>query len=280
MASKQQTKETDNKPKKSEQDADQQSSKATANAEHNGADMSQELDELIEALNGDLSVIDAEGALGMIDEWHSFLHKSKEPAAKELATSLKELQKLLKSDKADGHEIGEVLEKLGEQTSNVASDAEKGTKTTIQKLGKQLTQAGKAMSKADQQEHLEEITTLIETLDSEELESVEAEAANGMIDPWYELLHKQEGEAFKELASELKKLKQVLKKSKSQPEDIAEILARLGEQTTEIASEAPRGFKTVVQKLGKQLSTAAESFGMDEMDDDEMDEMDEVDEEE
>jgi hypothetical protein len=280
MASKQQTKETDNKQKKSEQDADQQSSKATANAEHNGADMSQELDELIEALNGDLSAIDAEGALGMIDEWYSFLHKSKEPAAKELATSLKELQKLLKSDKADGHEIGEVLEKLGEQTSSAASDAEKGTKTTIQKLGKQLTQAGKAMGKADQQEHLEEINTLIETLDGEELESVEAEAANGMIDPWYELLHKQEGEAFKELASELKKLKQVLKKSKSKPEDIAEILARLGEQTTEIASEAPRGFKTVVQKLGKQLSNAAASFDTDEMDDDEMDEMDEVDEEE
>jgi hypothetical protein len=279
MASKQQSKEATNKQDKSAQssaDESKTSSKAKAKDDQ-GADMGQEVDELVEALNGDLSAIDAEGALGMVEEWYNFLHKSKEPAVKEMASGLKELQKLLKSGKADAGAIGEILEKIGEQTSSFASEAEKGTKTTIQKLGKQLTQAGKTLAKADEQEHLEEIHGLVETLEEGDLTSVEPEESVGMIDTWYALLHKQEGEPFKELASGLKELKQALKKSKSQPEDIAEILERLGEQTTELASEAPRGFKTVVQKLGKQLSSAAKSMGS--ADDEDLDDEDLDDEE-
>jgi uncharacterized protein YukE len=232
----------------------------------NDADKSQDLDQLIETLSGDLSAIDSETALEMIDQWHGFLHKSKEPTVKELANGLKQLQKLLKSDNADSGEIGEVLEDLGEQTGDLASEAEKGWKANLQKLSKSLAQAGKALNKADEQEHLKEMNDLIKNLEEEDLTSVEAEVGTQMIDHWYNVLHKQEGKPYQELASTLKELKQRVKKSNADPEAIAEVLSHLGEQTREIAADAPRGFKTVVQKLGKRLIAAAESFDLDDED--------------
>ncbi len=270
MASKQQSKDTDKKQKQADQDdakeqksgkhEQQGSSKAIADDAGSESDSSQALEELIETLNGDLTSVEPEAALDSVDQWHSLLNKAKEPELKEIATSLKQLQKLLKSGKADAHEIGEVLEQLGEQTSECASEADKGTKTTLQKLGKQLTKVGASINKADNQEHLDEMNSLIENLDGEKVTSLKSEDSANAIDMWHDMVHKAEGDQFKEIASGLKDLKQVLKRNKAKPEEISEVLARLGEQTTEVASEAPRGFKTVVQKLGKQLSKAAKAI--------------------
>lgn len=269
MASKQ-PKEIDAKQKKAHsKDAKEQKttkheqsgdSKAIAGDAGSESDSSQELDELIETLNGDLSTVEPEAALGIIDQWHGFLNKAKEPELKEIASSLKQLQKLLKGGKAEGHEIGEALEQLGEQTSECASAADKDAKTALQKLGKQLAKVGASINKADNQEHLDELNSLVETLDSEDLTSLKSEDSTAAINLWYGMVNKAEGEQFKELASGLKELKQVLKRSKAKPEEIAEVLSRLGEQTTEVAAEAPRGFKTVVQKLGKRLSKAAKAI--------------------
>jgi septal ring factor EnvC (AmiA/AmiB activator) len=270
MASKQNSKETDKKQKQANQDEakeqksgkheQQGSSKAIAGDAGDEADSSQELDELIETLNGDLSAVEPEAALDIVEQWHGLLNKAKEPELKEIASSLKQLQKLLKSGKAEAHEIGEVLEQLGEQTSDCASAADKGAKNTLQKLGKQLTKVGASINKADNQEHLDDLNSLVETLDGEELTSLNSEDSTAAIDMWYGMVNKAEGDQFKELASGLKELKQVLKRSKAKPEEIAEVLSRLGEQTVEISSEAPRGFKTVVQKLGKRLSKAAKAI--------------------
>ncbi|MBM0740772.1 hypothetical protein JOY44_03920 [Phormidium sp. CLA17] len=269
MASKQ-SKETDTKQKQAHQEdakeqksskhEQQNSSKAIAGDAESESDTNQELNELIETLNGDLSSVEPEAALGIIDQWHGFLNKAKEPGLKEIASSLKQLQKLMKSGKADAHEIGEILEQLGEQTSECVSEADKSAKPTLQKLGKQLAHVGASINKADNQEHLDEINSLIETLDGEKIASLKSEDSAAAIDMWYGMVHKAEGEQFKEIASGLKELKQVLKRSKAKPEEISEVLARLGEQTAEIASEAPLGFKTVVQKLGKQLSKAAKAI--------------------
>ena len=195
-----------------------------------------------------------------MDQWYGLLNKAKEPELKEIAISLKQLQKLLKSDKTEAHDIGEVLEQLGEQTSECASEADKSAKSTLQKLGKQLTKVGASISKADNQEHLDEMNSLIETLDGEKITSLKSEDSASAIDMWYGMVNKAEGDQFKEIASGLKELKQVLKRSKAKPEEISEVLSRLGEQTAEVASEAPRGFKSVVQKLGKQLSKAAKAI--------------------
>ncbi len=246
MVSKQQSQETDTKKNQADQESE--------------SDSSQELNELIETLNGDLTSVEPEAALGIVDHWYGFLNKAKEPELKEIATSLKQLQKLLKSGKADAHEIGEVLEQVGEQTSECASEADKSAKTTLQKLGKQLTKVGASINKADNQEHLDEMNSLIENLDGEKITSLKPDDSASAIDMWYGMVNKAEGDQFKEIASGLKELKQVLKRSKAKPEEISEVLSRLGEQTAEVASEAPRGFKTVVQKLGKQLSKAAKAI--------------------
>lgn len=211
-------------------------------------------------MEGDLSGIEAESALSLVERWYDFLHKFKEPPVKELASGLKDLQKLLKSGKATGHEISEVLIHIGEQTSEFSSNAEKDLKQPVQRLGKQLRKAGTSIAKAEDQEYHQQIDTLVEKAEGEELTSLDPEAAVGAIDFWYNLVHKAEGEECKQLATSLKELKQVLKRSNPKPETIAKALTQVGEQTTEIAAVAPRGFKGAMQKLGKQLVSVGESL--------------------
>ncbi len=223
-------------------------------------DVQAEFDQLLQALEGDISAIETESALSLVDQWYSSLHQSKEPEVKELASGLKELQKMLKSGKASGHEISEVLIHLSEQTTEFASNAEKVLKQPVQRLGKQLRKAGTSIAKAEDQEYHQQLDTLLEKVESEELTSLDAEEAVSAIDFWYNLLHKAEGEQSKQAANSLKELKQALKRGNAKPETIAKALTKVGEQTTEIASAAPRGFKGAIQKLGKQLTKAGESL--------------------
>lgn len=241
-----------------------ESSKAIAADAQSGDDMSEQIDGLLETLQSDLSEIDLEAAGEQINEWYNSLHKSKDAAAKELSSGLKELQKLLKSDKSTGHDISEVLIHLGEQTTDFAADAEKGSKQRLQRLGKQLRKAGTSIAKAEDQEHLEQLDGLSEQMEAGELTEIEPDEAVGAIDVWYNMLHKLEEEKFQQLANSLKELKQALKRSNSKPETIARILTQVGEQTTEVASDAPRGFKGVIKKLGKQMSNVAASLELDE----------------
>lgn len=229
-----------------------------ANHEGNNAD-NQELDSLLSAFEGDLSAIDTDAALGLIDEWYGSLHKAKEPEFKEISSSLKDLKQLLKGNKATGHEIGEVLVEIGEQTTDIASEADKGLKTKLQKLGKLLKKAGTSIGKAEDKEHVENIDSLVETLEGD-LTSIDNEAALGAIDHWHSLLHKSEDENIKEIANGLKHLKQLLKRSNPKGAEIGEVLISLGEQTQEAGKEATRGLKGPIQRLGKLLSKAGKSL--------------------
>lgn len=105
----------------------------------------QRIESLVEALEGDLTTIDAEQAIGQIDEWYALLHKSEDESLKEIANGLKELKQLLKRSKAKGSDIGEVLTKIGEQTTESSIVAGRGLKGRIQRLGKQLSKAGKSL---------------------------------------------------------------------------------------------------------------------------------------
>ena len=219
----------------------------------------QELDALLSAFEGDLSAISHEAAINLLDQWYDPLHKSKEPHIKELASSLKELKQLLKGKKATGHEIGEILVEIGEHTGNIASDADKGLKTQLQKLGKQIKKAGTSIGKAEDKEHVENIDSLVDTLEGD-LTAIDHETTLGAINHWYNLLHKSENEKIKEISNELKHLKQVLKRSNPIGSDIAESLVKLGEQTQEASHEAPRGLKGPIQRLGKLLSKTGKSL--------------------
>lgn len=237
-----------------------QSEEKKSNGSQTDIDLNQEVNQLINYLDGDLSEIDAEDGLDMIDQWIGFLSKAKEPEVKELVKELKELQKMLKTGKASGHEISEALIHIGEQTSEFSSNAEKGSKQSVQRLGKQLRQSGTSIARAEDQEYHQQLDSLLEKAEGEELTSIDAEAAVESIDVWYNLLNKAEGEQFKNLANSLKELKQALKRGNAKPETIGKALVQVGEQTTEIAGETPRGFKGAIQKLGKQLAKAGESL--------------------
>lgn len=220
---------------------------------------SPDLDSLLKALDGDLSAIDSDAAMGLIDQWYDSLHTAKEPNAKALANSLKHLKQLLKGGKATGHEIGETLSEIGEHTTEIADSADKDAKTPLQKLGKQLSKIGLSLGKAEDREHIEHIDSLIEKLGGD-FSSIAPDAATGGIDEWYSLLHKSEDEGLKEIANGLKELKQVLKRKTAKGADIAPILTKLGEQTTAASAHATRGFKGPIQKLGKILTKAGNSF--------------------
>lgn len=234
--------------------------KAIAGDAQTEPEIGQELDELVQTLQSDLSGIDLDAAMGMLDHWQGVLSRSKIEGGKDLAGGLKELHKMLKGGKSTGHEISEVLMHIGEQTAEFAADGEKGSKQVVQRLSKQLRKAGTSIAKAEDQEMHEQFDLVVEKAENNELTTLDSEAAVGAIDFWYTILNKAEGEQFKATANSLKSLKQALSKGNSKPETIAKNLAQLGEQASAIASEAPRGFKGMIQKLGKQLVAASESL--------------------
>jgi hypothetical protein len=226
-------------------------------SDKDAAETIQDLNSLAKALQGDLSSIDSDAALKMIDDWQNLVNHSKDAELKEIGTGLKELQKLLKSDKT-GHDLGELLVHLGEQTGDVASDAGK-LKMPLQNLGKQLAKIGRSLTQESDRPNHEAINSLLEVIDRD-LDKIDTKAAVGGIDGWYEILNKCEDKNLKAIATELKELKKLLTGSKSKGADLSEKLTKLGEQTIEAAANAGRGFKGVTQKLGKSLIKIAKSI--------------------
>ncbi|AFY96111.1 hypothetical protein [Chamaesiphon minutus] len=235
------------------------STKSTDSQSTDDSEGSAQIASLSQALQGDLSTLDPDTALETIDTFHSLLKQSKQPEAKELASGLKDLQKLLKRKEPSGHELGDLIVHLGEQTIEIAGDVDKGLKTPLQQLGKQLTKIGRSLSKAEDSEQLEDLDALVDTL-KQEPDKIDTKASVGTIDRWYDLLHKSEDESLEELASQLKELKQLLKGSKSKGADLSEKLIHMGEQTTAAAANAGRGFKGAIQKLGKALTAFGKSL--------------------
>ena len=242
---------------KDKKKSEKSSKSATSESKHD--EPAQKLESLSEALQGDLSSIDPDAALKMIDELHGLVHQSKQPEAKEIATGLKELQKQLKRKEPSGHELGELIGHLGEQTSDLAAGAEKELKAPLQRLGKQLVKVGRSLAKAEDLHHLEGLDAVVDILEQDPSNS-DPKSAVGEIDRWYDLLHKSEDESLKAIATELKQLKQLLKASKTKGADLSEKLIEIGEQTTAAAANAGRGFKGVIQKLGKVLTTFGKSL--------------------
>jgi phosphopantetheine adenylyltransferase len=258
MASQPQSKSKDSDAVK--ENTSKKSSQSNGNSSNdNGGDLGKKIESLHSTLSGDLSSIESEAALNLIDEWHDILHKAKEPEIKELSSHLKQLKQLLKGGKATAHEISDILSEIGEQTSEYATDVDKEIKNPLRQIGKQLSKLGNSLAKAEEHEQIEEINSLVETLD-DGLGDVDKETATSSIDTWYNLLHKSEDEGIKEIANGLKELKQALKLKNPKGDEISSILSKLGEQTVAASQEARRGFKGPIQRLGKLLSNSAKSI--------------------
>ncbi len=242
------------KPKKSEKSA------KSANTDPiDDGEPTQKLELLSQLLKGEISAIDPNAALKAIDEMHGLLQKVKQPEAKEIATMLKELQKLLKQKEPTGHELGELIGDLGAKTIEIATQSEPGLKTPLQHLGKQLNKLSRSLSKSEDLEYLEGLDAIVDILDRKPKKS-DLKHATSAIDTWYEILHKSEDKSLKSIATELKDLKQLLKGDKSKAADLSQKIIQIGDLTTATAATAGRGFKGVIQKLGKVLSTFGKSL--------------------
>jgi hypothetical protein len=250
-------KATDTKQSKSPSQSQETRPKSEKTSEtKNNSEVLENLDSLSEAIQGNLSDLDSDSAMKIIDHWQSLIQKSKDPGLKEIASGLKDLQKLLKHDSPSGHSVGELLSHIGEQTSEVASKAEQGLKSPLQHLGKQLTKVGRSLAKEEDQEQITALNTLVETLDQDDIGAKSASE----IDRWYDLLQESDDENLQEIATELKALKQLLKGKKVDSDELSEMLINIGEQTTEASSNASRGFKGVVQMVGKSLIRLGKSI--------------------
>lgn len=118
-----------------------------SDSEDESDDESLELGALVDTLEGDLTAIEPEAAIALIDEWEAAIKETKDDNLKAIDTSLKELKKQLKLKKADPAKLGEVLIQLGEHTNESADAAPRGTKGQLHKIGKALSKAGKALEK-------------------------------------------------------------------------------------------------------------------------------------
>lgn len=87
----------------------------------------------------------------------------------------------------------------------------------------------------------------------------EAESTDGidMIDEWVDFLKGHKEDNIKELSASLKELKKLLKGKKTEPNEIAAVLAKLGEQTNAIGDDSERGVKGPAHKLGKALISSS-----------------------
>jgi hypothetical protein len=253
-AEQQELADRDRESKKTAKPAKSETGESTDNSQP-----SQKLESLVKILQGDLSEIDPDAALKTIDEIHKLVDKLKQPAAKEIASGLKELHKLLKRKEPTGHELGELISHLGEQTTNIASEAETEFKPPLQHLGKQLTKIGRSLAKAEDTEQHDALNELVDTLAAEP-KQIELKAAIEQIERWYDLLHKSEDPSLQQIATELKDLKKLLKGNKVKAAELSDLLGKVGELTTTAAAAAPRGFKGVIQKLGKALSAIGKSL--------------------
>ena len=219
----------------------------------------QKLELLSQLLKGEISAIDPDAALKAIDELHGLLLKVKQPEAKEIATMLKELQKLLKQKEPTGHELGELIGHLGEKTIEIATQSEPALKTPLQHLGKQLNKLGRSLSKSEDLEYLEGLDAVVDIIEQKP-NKIDLKQSTKSIDMWYEILHKSEDKSLKAIATELKDLKQLLKAEKPKAADLSQKLIQIGDLTTATAATAGRGFKGIIQKLGKVLSTFGKSL--------------------
>jgi hypothetical protein len=119
----------------------------------------------------------------------------------------------------------------------------------------ELEKEPKSAQKSNEESNLDnapDVESLTEILHSDPTE-IESDEAIDSIDEWMDFLKGHKEDNVKELSASLKELKKLLKGKKSEGSEIAEVLAKLGEQTNAIGDEAVRGVKGPLHTLGKAL---------------------------
>lgn len=103
---------------------------------------SNELDDAIATLQEELTFVPPTKALSLID---SFQQQVEDLGKSEIASNLSALKQLLTSGSATGSDIGQVLVRLGSQTTSTASGADASILSQLQQLGQLLDEAGNSL---------------------------------------------------------------------------------------------------------------------------------------
>ena len=89
----------------------------------------------------DIKSLTPEAAIKNIDGWEKFLEQHEVEGAKKLVTDLNQLKKLLGAEPLDDAKIKTLMQKLGKETTALASHAKAGETEHIKKLGTALQEA-------------------------------------------------------------------------------------------------------------------------------------------
>ncbi len=100
----------------------------------------------IEALEGGLTNLSAEQAVGNIEGWQTRLESSGDPALLAIAEQLEELKAALQTEEVDQTSVGLLLIELGGRTSAAADMAQGDEGAQLSSLGTLLTDAGSSLS--------------------------------------------------------------------------------------------------------------------------------------
>lgn len=100
------------------------------------------VDEAIATLSEELTFVPPTLAIGLID---SFQQQVQDLGKSEIASNLSALKQLLTSGSATGSDIGQVLVRLGSQTTGTASGADASVSSKLQQLGQLLNEAGNSL---------------------------------------------------------------------------------------------------------------------------------------
>lgn len=105
-----------------------------------------DLDDTAAALEADVTMLSPSAAVRVIDLWYDTLKNAERDDLHLIANLLDELREELQSDRLDGGSIGDLLLRLGTQTTAVAADADDARLSPkLERLGTLLTRAGTAL---------------------------------------------------------------------------------------------------------------------------------------
>lgn len=100
----------------------------------------------VEAARGGPTNMAASAAVSNIQQWQQTLTAANNPALQPILTDLQALEQALQAQPIDGSQVGQILSRLGGQTTAAAAAAEPGAADQVRELETLLSQAGSQLS--------------------------------------------------------------------------------------------------------------------------------------
>ena len=125
---------------------DTTSQQGTGGQAANRSQQQADLNATLVAFEQDVTGLDPVMAVGNIDGWIKALRAADGQQLKGIADDLEELRSELQKSSIDGQKVGQLLNTLGEKTTQAASKADPALSPQLLQLGSLLLDAGKQLS--------------------------------------------------------------------------------------------------------------------------------------